>query len=81
MSPPPPPQAAPEFVPTHKVPVGGMQATLIPDPKAETLTMLDAGLPLLLLEERGDWAHVRAENGWEGWVDARRLEHVAAGVA
>jgi hypothetical protein len=27
----------------------------------------------MLLERRGEWAHVRCSNGWEAWVDGRRL--------
>jgi SH3-like domain-containing protein len=34
---------------------------------------LNAGLELQLLQQVGDWAQVRASNGWTGWVDARRL--------
>lgn len=38
------------------------------------IATLAAGTVLRLLEQRGDWAHVSASNGWEGWVDARRLQ-------
>ena len=65
---------APSWAATHRAPADGMPATPRPDPTAEVISTLAGGLPLQMLEIRGDWAHVRAENGWEGWVDARRLE-------
>lgn len=84
--PPPPPTEVPPPAPpapkaTHRVPAGGMPATARPDPTAEVITTLDGGLPVQVLEIRGDWAHVRAENGWEGWVDARKLESVEPSIA
>jgi hypothetical protein len=34
---------------------------------------LAGGLELEQTQRIADWAHVRASNGWTGWVDARRL--------
>jgi hypothetical protein len=67
-----PPQATAPWVPTHHVPADAMPAYQEPVP-GTPVAMLDPDLPVMLLERRGDWAHVRAVNGWEGWVDARRL--------
>jgi hypothetical protein len=30
-------------------------------------------LDLVVVERAGDWARVRAVNGWLGWVDGRRI--------
>jgi hypothetical protein len=59
---------------THVVPSGGLSAWNEPDPDQAAATQLAAGLEVTLLEERGGWARVAAENGWEGWVDARALQ-------
>ncbi len=58
---------------THAVPAMGMPAWAQPDPAAQPLCVLPPGLPLSLLVQQGDWALVRATNGWQGWVDARLL--------
>lgn len=60
------------FAPTHRVPPEGIPAWATPDP-AGTSTQLAGGLDLLVVQRIGDWAEVRASNGWSGWVDARRL--------
>ncbi len=44
-----------------------------PDPQAAVISDLDPGLPLKVLETLGDWAHVEASNGWQGWGDGRLL--------
>jgi len=59
--------------PTHLVPPEGMAAWGTPDPQAAIVANLDPGLPLKILETLGDWAHVEASNGWQGWVDGRIL--------
>jgi hypothetical protein len=63
-------------VPTHHVPADALPAYQEPVP-GTPVARLDPDLPVMLLERRGDWAHVRAVNGWEGWVDARRLVSTA----
>ena len=60
------------WAPTHHVPVEALPAYQAPMP-GTPVAMLDPDLPVMVLEHRGDWAHVRAVNGWEGWVDGRRL--------
>lgn len=64
----------PAWAPTHVVPASGMSAWPAPDPTAAVVANLAPGLPLELVERRGDWGHVVASNGWTGWVDARLLE-------
>jgi len=59
---------------THRVPADGLPAWPEPDPNAASSAQLPARLEVAVVEERGSWAHVTAENGWEGWVDGRGLE-------
>jgi CRP-like cAMP-binding protein len=65
---------APPWHATHVVPAGGLSAWTEPDPDQQATTQLAAGVEVELREERGSWARVAAENGWEGWVDGRALE-------
>ena len=65
--------AAPAWIATHKVPAEGLQAWAQPDPTGVTIANLAGGIELRVEERRADWAHVAAENGWQGWVDGRRL--------
>jgi SH3-like domain-containing protein len=58
---------------THRVPTE-LSAWAQPDPAAAAIAQLPAGLDVTVTEERGSWAHVTAENGWEGWVDGRGLQ-------
>ncbi len=72
----PAPQARPlnlTWLPTHRVPPGGMAAWPSPDPSLPPMVELSAGLDLVVERRAGAWAFVRAINGWRGWVDARRL--------
>lgn len=59
---------------THRTPSAGLSAYAEPDPNASATAELPGDLPLKVVEERGSWAKVTAENGWEGWVDGRGLE-------
>ena len=59
--------------PTHFVPAAGMAAWDHPDPARPPRVVLNAGLGLVIDGIAGDWALVRAVNGWRGWVDGRRL--------
>jgi hypothetical protein len=65
------------FAPTLRVPPGGLPSWTRPDPNGPT-TRLEGGLELAVAHRVDDWAQVRASNGWEGWVDARRLVPFAA---
>jgi RsiW-degrading membrane proteinase PrsW (M82 family) len=60
------------FAPSHRVPVEGLPAWQVPDGSTQSVG-LNGGLELQLVQRVGDWAQVRATNGWTGWVDARRL--------
>lgn len=70
-------EPSPVWAPSHEVPEGGMIATEAPDPSSEVVATIEAGLPVQVVESRGDWAQVVAENGWWGWVDARELKKLA----
>ena len=72
------PQTAPvvpvaRWEPTHRTPAGGLAAWERPDPYGPTTATLREGTALQVIERNGAWAHVRATNGWEGWVDGRPL--------
>lgn len=60
------------WAPSHHVPTEALPAYQAPMP-GTPVAMLDPDLPVMVLERRDDWAHVRAVNGWEGWVDGGRL--------
>jgi hypothetical protein len=60
------------FAPTHRVPVEGLPSWQVPNGTTPA-TGLVGGLQLQVVQQVGDWAQVRAVNGWTGWVDARRL--------
>lgn len=61
------------FRPTHRSSME-LSAWSEPNPDAAPIAQLPAGVELTLDEERGSWARVSAENGWQGWVDGRGLE-------
>jgi hypothetical protein len=67
------------WVPTHRVPEGGLQAWPKPDPAVEPSATLQARVELSIAEMRGDWARVIGSNAWTGWVDARRLQTMTVG--
>src|SRR5215216_5877731 len=62
-----------EYRQTHVVPTEGLPAWAGPDGSAAPAATLDPGLDVMLLERRREWGHLRCSNGWEAWVDARRL--------
>jgi hypothetical protein len=68
------PASGSRWRPTHRVPADGLSAWAEPDPSAAAIAQLPGSLEVAVLDERGSWAHVTAENGWEGWVDGRGLE-------
>ena len=70
---PPPPPPPPAWLPTHLVPIEGMAAWAAPDPTRAPMVSLAGRLELVVVERAGDWARVAAVNGWNGWVDGRRL--------
>jgi hypothetical protein len=74
----PPMAVSTPWTPTHVVPMSGLRAWAAPDPGASVLADLQAGLPLRVVGRAGEWGQVQAENGWTGWVDARRLAPMGA---
>ena len=62
-----------DYSQTHAVPAEGLPAWAGPDGSVAPAANLDPGLDVMLIESRGDWAYVRCSNGWEAWVDGRRL--------
>jgi hypothetical protein len=62
-----------EYSQTHAVPNEGLPAWAGPDGSGPPAANLDPGLDVMVFESRGQWAHIRCSNGWEAWVDARRL--------
>ena len=67
------------WVPTHRVPDGGLRAWPKPDPAVEPIATLQPRVELSIAEQRGDWARVVGSNGWTGWVDLRRLQTMPGG--
>jgi len=70
---PAPTEAVAVWTASHTVPTEGLQAWATPDPAGQVIANLAGGVELQIVERRADWAHVLAENGWEAWVDGRRL--------
>jgi hypothetical protein len=62
-----------DYSQTHAVPSEGLPAWSGPDGSSPPAANLDPGLDIMVLESRGEWAHIRCSNGWEAWVDGRRL--------
>jgi hypothetical protein len=62
-----------DYQQTHVIPTEGLPAWAAPDGSVAPAATLDPGLDVMLLETRSDWAHIRCSNGWEAWVDHRRL--------
>jgi protease PrsW len=61
------------WAPTHLAPSGGMAAWGTPDPSQPPVALLPSWLELAVETRAGEWAQVRASNGWRGWVDGRLL--------
>ena len=62
------------WAPTHRVPASGLDAWEERDGTRPPAAHLDGGLEITVDEMAGDWARITCENGWQAWVDARRLE-------
>lgn len=63
---------------THRVPTGGLTAWAEPDPSGASIATLAEGLDVEVVEHLGEWARVRCDNGWTGWVGAAGLVPVEA---
>jgi hypothetical protein len=66
--------ASPYWSPTHRVPATGLDAWEERNGTVPPVARLDEGLEVTVDEISGDWARITCENGWQAWVDARRLE-------
>jgi len=66
-----------QWRPTHVVPMDGVPAWAGPDATRDPETVLSGGVQVQLVERRGNWARVRLPDGYEGWVDGRRLATAA----
>lgn len=62
-----------DYTQTHVVPTEGLPAWAGPDGSVAPAANLDAGLDVMVIDVHADWAHIRCSNGWEAWVDHRRL--------
>ena len=58
---------------SHVLPDGGLPVWNAPDPSQPPLTTAAQGLEVTVVEVRDAWALVRFSNGWNGWLDGRRL--------
>jgi CBS domain-containing protein len=74
-------QVASNFIPTHTVPVTGLDAWEQPDPDLEPITTLGSGSQVELINRRGGWAQVRREDGLEAWTNASPLTPIAPSVS
>ena len=66
--------ASTNWSPTHRVPASGLDAWEERDGTRPPAAHLDGGLEITVDEMAGDWARITCENGWQAWVDGRRLE-------
>ena len=64
---------------THRAPREGMDAWEVPDPGSAASSELEGRVEVQVVATSGEWARVRGENGWEGWVDGRLLEQLGDG--
>lgn len=70
--------AAAAFAPFRvRVPARGLPAFAAPDPGGPPVATLAGGIELTVFEKVRDLVHVRADNGWEGWLAGDPLEPVA----
>ena len=58
---------------TRLIPPGGLSVWNEPQSARLPVSQAAEGLEVTLIERRGDWARVRFSNGWEAWLDGRRL--------
>lgn len=74
-----PPRTVPRAVaPTRvRIPARGLPAFDSPTLDRPPVATLAGGIELTVFERHDDMAHVRADNGWEGWLVAELLEPVA----
>ena len=71
-----PPQPMGGWRATHRVPLGGLPARRKPDPTLPMLMRIAEGVQLMVARPQGEWALVQTDQGWQAWVDGRRLEPI-----
>jgi hypothetical protein len=59
--------------PTHLTPPLGLHAWAQPNPALPPVVVVPGNVEVVVENRVGDWAMVRAANGWGGYVDARAL--------
>jgi hypothetical protein len=59
--------------PTYLTPPAGAPAWTQPNPALPPMLMIPGNVELVLEQRAGDWAQIRAANGFAGFVDARIL--------
>ena len=68
----------PSWPASHITPASGLAGRPEPHPAVAAVATFAGGVGVQVVERRADWALVRAADGMEAWVDARRLTPVAA---
>ncbi len=68
--------SATPFTPITRTPPEGLPSWASPD-AASASAPVNGNVALEVVQRVDDWAHVRASNGWTGWVDGRRLVPLA----
>jgi hypothetical protein len=63
-----------QWTPTHMTPPAGLMAWAQPNPALPPMATIPGQVAVAIESRQGDWAYVRAANGWGGFVDARALE-------
>ncbi|MGH2712107.1 MAG: DUF2510 domain-containing protein [Actinomycetota bacterium] len=63
----------PRWTASHRAPDEGLSVWDQPDPSIDAREEIGGGVELQVTQVSGDWALVKAENQWSGWVDARLL--------
>ncbi len=71
----------PFWNPTHLTPPAGLPSWAQPNPTLPPMLMIPGNVPLMVESHVGDWALIRAMNGWGGFVDARALLPKSVGSA
>jgi protease PrsW len=69
-------RSMPEEVPWEPnavAPLSGLAAWTEPDGTTPAAGRIEPGTALVVVQRTGDWAQVRAINGWTGWVDGRLM--------
>ncbi|MBU1227867.1 MAG: hypothetical protein KJ698_11750 [Actinobacteria bacterium] len=58
---------------THTIPDGGLSAWSEPKADRQPILKVRSGTAVQVITTTGAWSRIRTEEGWEAWVDGRRL--------